>query len=266
MKVSIVIPAFNQQELLLRSLETWFPQRREFHECIVVDDGSKERLHVPSWAQIARIEREPVPRGSSAAKNHGAALASGDTLIFADSDILHMPDAVMSLKHVLSKWEDEGEPDVLLDVFRISLPEGFPERRTRNVEGMVKRLRTAGLLFDDDLTKSNCCWEQNCGMIRKELFERVGGYDAEAFQSWGFNNHDLCARVYLAGGRVSSAIPRVLTGKRLFCFHIWHEATREREQADKEFAAKWGEPYTVGWMDYIQVRAQRDRNRDAVQG
>lgn len=259
MRVSIVIPAHGQQDHLLRALETWHVQRDEFSELIVVDDGSPTPLYAPEWVRMERIERAPDPRGSSAAKNHGAARATGDYLCFADADILQLPDCMMSMKSYLRKWEDEGQPDVLLNVARYGIPQGYPMRRTRNVEGLLKRLTVSGELFDPDLQKGNNCWEQNCSLIRRELFDRVGGYDADTFKSWGFNNHDLCMRVYLAGGRVSSSIPRTSTGKRLYCFHLWHDAPRDRETADAEFASKWGEKWTHGLMGYVQFKAS-ERN------
>lgn len=243
MKVSIVIPAFNQQKLLLRSLETLHAQRHEIHECIVVDDGSRERLGAQNWVHLTRIDREPEHRGSSAAKNFGAALSSGDVLVFADADILHMPDAIQSLKRSLDSWEKEGVRDILLNVTRVGLPQSFPLKRTRNMETLLASCRIADLLVDEAMTSSKCCWEQNCGMIPKEFFVRIGGYE-ERLKSWGFNNHDLCLRVMLAGGRVSSAIPRVRDGKRLHCFHLWHEAGRDMEQAKQEFIAVWGEEWS----------------------
>src|SRR6185369_17232654 len=139
MKVSVVIPAFNHQDLLDRSLATWEPQRDEAHEVIVVDDGSENPLTVPSWVTLYRFDHDGVHRGSSRAKNKGAEIATGDYLCFADSDILHMPDALISLKRSMAQWESEGDPNVILNVWRVSLADGYPARRTRNIEGLLKR-------------------------------------------------------------------------------------------------------------------------------
>mgnify|MGYP001603510589 CR=1 FL=1 len=264
MRVSVVVPAFNHPELLERSLATLEVQRHEASEIIVVDDGSAKPLEVPSWVTLYRFEPDGVHRGSSRAKNKGAEISTGDHLCFADSDILHMPDALVSLKRQMARWEDEGEPNALINVWRVSLPDGYPARRTRNIEALLKRMRAAGLAFDEDLERSSCYWEQNCGLLRRDLFDRVGRYDDVSLRSWGFNNHDLDMRVMMAGGRISSAVPRHSTGKRLLCFHIWHEATREREQADKEFAAKWGEKWTQGIMEYAKHRGECERKDRAV--
>ena len=266
MRVSVVIPAFGHQDLLDRSLATWERQHTEAHEIIVVDDGSAVPLSVPPWVTLYRFEHDGVHRGSSRAKNKGAEIATGDYLCFADSDILHMPDALASLSHTMGKWEAEGERNVILNVWRVSLPDGYPERRTRNVEGLLKRMRIAGLAFDEALTKSSCYWEQNCGMLSRTLFLKVGGYDKSTLKSWGFNNHDLDMRVMLAGGRVSSAIPRISTGKRLLCFHIWHDSVRDRGVADVEFATKWGEKWTCGIMEYAKYRGECDSENHTVQG
>lgn len=245
MKVSIVIPAFDQQKLLLRSLETLYVQRHEFHECIVIDDGSRERLGAPKWVRLERLNRDPEHRGSSYAKNYGAALAEGDTLVFADADILHMPDAIRSLKDAMDDWEKEGTTDVLLNVMRVGLPQSFPLKRTKSMEALLTSCRSANLLVDEIMKTPRFCWEQNCGMIPKEFFTRIKGYDAEKLKSWGFNNHDLCLRVAMAGGRVSSFIKRAKTGLRLHCFHMWHEAARDMDKAKAEFISAWGEEWST---------------------
>lgn len=234
MRLSLIIPAHNEQRHLDRSLATLLRQRDQFGECIVVDDGSDPPLTLPDWVTPVRVRRRPGHRGSSFAKNLGASYSTGDYLCFCDSDILHLPDAFASLRSTMQAWIDEGEPDVLLNVARYSLR---ADADTTNLEA---------LWYEGQDTKEGrtaVCWEQNCGLIRRDLFESLGGYDEKSFPSWGFNNHDLCLRLAAAGGRVSSYIPRVAANGRLMCFHQWHENNVDIEQAKKEFIAKWGEEW-----------------------
>lgn len=242
MKISVVIPAFNQPAKLARSLATLSTQTSPPHEIIIVDDGSKTPIPPQQGCIVTRIERDPVHRGSSAAKNHGARLATGDYLCFADSDILHVPDAMQSIEAVLPTWDR----DTLIDVFRISLPRGYHKKYYAD----MNRLETAcsDILKDPDMTFGAVCWEQNCGVIRRDYFNELGGYDETAFPSWGFNNQDLCARVILDGGHVTSAIKRLSTDKRLYCYHIWHRAPRGEKAAKREWMAKWGEEFSATWM------------------
>jgi glycosyltransferase involved in cell wall biosynthesis len=253
--ISIVIPAFGNQHALDLSLATLHPQTRwmrkiapyERWECIVVDDGSDPPLKVPDWCMAARIPRDPIHRGSSAAKNYGASLATGQYLAFCDSDILHLPDALESLLATIHQWEADGQPDVLLNTMRVSLPDGYKDKYIRDVEKLLTKCRSANLLNDEAIETSALCYEQNESLIRRSYFFQLGGYDAASFPSWGMNNQDLDLRVAMSGGRISSAIPRASTGQRLHCFHIFHENHISKQKATEEFVAKWG----VEWSDRL---------------
>ena len=123
--------------MLDRSLRNLKSQvQRHALECIIVDDGSKLPLVAPYWCRLMRIERPPVGRGSSAAKNYGAERAEGDTLVFIDSDILCLRDTLLAVQRQMHACEEVGEYDTLLNVMRVSLPEGYPIMRMRNLEGL----------------------------------------------------------------------------------------------------------------------------------
>lgn len=244
MKVSMVIPAFNEQRLLLNSLITIEPQRHHLHECIVVDDGSNPPIKCPSWIDLHRIDRPKTHRGSSAAKNVGATIASGDYLLFTDSDFLHVPDAIESLKMSMQFYVDALGEQVLVNTVRHGIPEEDMPVPPHDIEKYLDAHRDE--LIDPNMTNPRIrCWEQNFSMIKRGFFWSIGGYDDVGFPSWGFNNHDLCMRVFQAGGYITSTVRRISNGKRLITTHQWHDnGVPNRDQANKEFAAKWGEPFT----------------------
>jgi GT2 family glycosyltransferase len=92
--LSVVIPARNMNYSLPTVLDALAAQEiAEAPEVIVVDDGSGDgtadaaRLH-PLRPVVVRMPRR---RGPSTARNVGAFLASGDTVVFADADMLLPP-------------------------------------------------------------------------------------------------------------------------------------------------------------------------------
>ena len=268
MQISIVMPAFNNQKMLDRSLAMLKAQVQRYAlECIVVDDGSKLPLVAPYWCRLLRIDRPPVSRGSSAAKNYGARHAEGDTLVFIDSDILCLKDTLLALQREMHACEEIGDNKMLLNVMRVSLPEGYPIMRMRNLEVLLRRCRSADILCNEKMNDSSTCWEQNVGMIRKSLFDSLGGYDEVTFRNWGMNNQDLDLRVFQAGGLVTSYIHRTINKRRLYCFHPWHMAQRSRWHADKEFSSKWGEPFSQALILRIigETANERDGKGDSIQ-
>ena len=90
-KVSIVVPAFNEELLLPATLESIAAAARAFDqagwssELIVCDNNSTDRTAEIAEAAGARVVFEPVNQ-ISRARNAGAAVATGEWLIFVDAD------------------------------------------------------------------------------------------------------------------------------------------------------------------------------------
>jgi glycosyltransferase involved in cell wall biosynthesis len=91
MKLSVVVPAFNEEKLLAATLEharrgcEVFAARGWACELIVCDNNSTDRTPEIARAAGARVVFEPANQ-ISRARNTGAAAASGDWLLFIDAD------------------------------------------------------------------------------------------------------------------------------------------------------------------------------------
>jgi glycosyltransferase involved in cell wall biosynthesis len=90
-KISIVVPAFNEERLLgeslarIRSAATVFRQINWKFELIVCDNNSTDRTAEIARAAGALVVFEPINQ-IARARNSGAAAATGDWLIFVDAD------------------------------------------------------------------------------------------------------------------------------------------------------------------------------------
>ena len=91
MKISLIIPAFNEERLLgetlrqVKSALTAFSRRGWGTEIIVCDNNSTDRTAELARAAGAVVVSEPVNQ-IARARNRGAAAATGDWLIFLDAD------------------------------------------------------------------------------------------------------------------------------------------------------------------------------------
>ena len=91
MKLSIVVPAFNEERLLPGSLQSITGASVAFvdagwtSELIVCDNNSTDRTADIAAAAGARVVFEPVNQ-ISRARNAGAAAATGEWLLFVDAD------------------------------------------------------------------------------------------------------------------------------------------------------------------------------------
>ena len=107
MRVSVVVPAFNEERLLAQSLQSIRAALRAFEapgwscELIVCDNNSTDRTAAIAREAGARVVFEPVNQ-ISRARNAGAAQASGDWLIFVDADSMPSIELFSEVRSVIS--------------------------------------------------------------------------------------------------------------------------------------------------------------------
>lgn len=97
MRFSLVIPAWNEEVLLPRLLETVDVARARFHggpeavEVIVADNASTDRTAAigrERGCAVVRVEKRRI----ACARNGGAAMARGELLAFVDADMRIHPE------------------------------------------------------------------------------------------------------------------------------------------------------------------------------
>lgn len=95
MKVSVIIPVYNQEELVIRCLDS-IPKRDDV-EIIVINDGSTDDTlkvlnEYKSKYPNLKIKSYKNNKGVSYARNKGIETSTGEYLIFIDSDDYIIPD------------------------------------------------------------------------------------------------------------------------------------------------------------------------------
>jgi len=114
MKVSIVIPCYNEKDTIEKIVEAACNAPLESKEIIVVDDGSRDGTQTVLEKKLSRrvdeIIYHPVNRGKGAALRSGFAAASGDIILVQDADLEYSPDEYPLLLEPLIS----GKADVVL--------------------------------------------------------------------------------------------------------------------------------------------------------
>jgi glycosyltransferase involved in cell wall biosynthesis len=100
---SVVIPVFNRERLVARTLESCLSQQGFDFEIIVVDDGSSDGSAsiVESYSNAKlQLIRHQTNRGLGAARNTGVGRARGEWVVLLDSDDELMPGALARMSQI----------------------------------------------------------------------------------------------------------------------------------------------------------------------
>ncbi len=168
MKISVIVPVYNA-EWCLRDCLSALRENRNDAEILVVDDHSTDRS-----AEIARemgvpVLANPRGRGPAAARNVGGENATGEILLFIDSDVRVRPDTVQHVIGIL-----DSSPDVAAVFGSYDTSPAAP-----NFLSQYKNL-LHHYVHQRSSENASTFWA-GCGAIRKEIFLKAGGFSEEDY-------------------------------------------------------------------------------------
>ena len=102
MKLSIIIPTFNEEKYLPALLESIKRQDFDDYEVIVADAGSQDRTREIAQEWGCKVVEGGMP---AVGRNYGAEKARGDCLLFLDSDVILTRDYLESCVYEFQKRE-----------------------------------------------------------------------------------------------------------------------------------------------------------------
>lgn len=203
----MVIPSWNSLGLLPRCLDSLAKQGVEV-ELLVVDNGSRD-------GSVAYLEREEVPHislptnaGFSAAVNLGAARVSADAVLVLNADTALAPRCIASLEAAL--WADPSLGGVQPRILQLEADaDPLDPARGGRIYSVGQALTKDGRAVEEGAGEAQRPRHLApreifgvCGaacLLRRELFEELGGYDERYFAF--YEDVDLNVRARIAGWR-----------------------------------------------------------------
>src|SRR5215203_3415574 len=233
--VSVVIPCYNQAHFLGEAIESVLAQSYTNFEVIVVDDGSEDTTsEVASGYEGVRLIRQENG-GLSAARNRGLAEASGEYVVFLDSDDRLLVEA---LEVGVRELESHPECAFVSGTLRHITVDGAPT--------WVK----PSAYVDDHyvaLLRRNYVGTPATVMFRKWVFGETGGFDVSLRAC---EDYDLYLRIarrfpiyhhgelvaeYRRHGATMSADPALMLRSAVAVLRSKREHVRGNEEYEKAY-------------------------------
>jgi GT2 family glycosyltransferase len=195
-KVTAIIVNWNDKNVIDECIQSLLDQDRSEIEVIISDNGSKDgsiEYLQRSFPSIKIIENGKN-LGFGSAINKGLVIAKGDYIIFLNSDLKLNPKCIGELVKLLESDSNIGGaiPKIL----------HIDQQNTINSLGVL--INFTGIAYPNLLGQKDPDWiepfESACGgifMLRREVYETVGGFDEDLFLY--HEDHDLSWRIRLAG-------------------------------------------------------------------
>jgi O-antigen biosynthesis protein len=262
--VSVIVPTKDNVVVLKRCIDSIF-QKTSYtnYEIIIVDNNSKDKKTYDYFREIETIQKVKILKyekefNFSAINNFAVKNVSGEILLFLNNDTEVITNDWMTAMLEHAQQSEVGAvgckllyPDntiqhsgVILGINSISIPfeNGVAEHAHKHFpkssDGYFGRL---------NVIQNFSAVTAACMMVRKELFEKVGGFDEQNLKV-SFNDIDLCLKIRELGYRI------VYTPyAELYHYESLsrgYEDTQEKsEQSAREFRymrEKWGEKIDKG--------------------
>lgn len=166
---SVVIPLYNKEKNIERTINSVLSQTFSDYEIIVVDDGSTdngpELVRSKFGSQVRLVEK--ANGGVSSARNLGVNRSQGRWIALLDADDIWCPDHLKSFFYAISKYPDGRLFGGAYNICSSGTLLPPPNRIVG--EGYVQDyFRVA---------KTNTLFWTSAVVINKKVFEKIGGFD-----------------------------------------------------------------------------------------
>jgi GT2 family glycosyltransferase len=188
--ISVIVPVRNGGVAFARCLDALTPSCGDDCELVVADDASTDgsgEVARGRGAKVVRLERQSGP---AAARNAAARAARGSVLFFVDADVEVRAETIArvaslmrddrAVAAVFGSYDDAPAASGLVSQYK-NLLHHFVHQHARR--------------------EASTFWA-GCGAVRREAFERVGGFDGRRYARPSIEDIELGYRLRQAGFRI----------------------------------------------------------------
>jgi glycosyltransferase involved in cell wall biosynthesis len=192
-KMSLVIPVYHEEKLIEQNLQFYNDELRKKYgfEIIVSDGGSTDNTVklAEKYADKVVVHTEERRQTIAEGRNRGAEVASTDTLVFINGDSVPVDAEQFFTK--IEEWRQGKGKYAKADALAISVT-GFPDE----ILFKDKVFYTLHNTYVDLLNKVGMGMGRGeCQVIKKDVFDRVNGYNNDIVAGEDFDLYRRIAKV-----------------------------------------------------------------------
>ena len=236
--VSVIIPSYNREKLIEKSIKSVLNQSYKNIEIIVVDDNSSDNTEsvvksLQDKYEFIKYIRHETNKGGSAARNSGVKVALGELIAFLDSDDEWVGNKLEKNLEIFHK--NDKVAMVYSDMYLV------------NADTAEEKLNKSKK-YDDKyygLLCENIIGSTSLIMIKKDVFNNVGGFKEglPSCQDWDFYLNvakenviekidEPLLKYYIHQNSISGNLDRALKGHKII-FEKVLSILEENEKASK---------------------------------
>jgi len=224
--VSVIIPAYNAQDLIGHAIRSVLKQTWQDFEIVVCDDGSTDATSRQVESLIRqdsriRMLRNAANRGVSYARNAAIEAAAGDWIALLDADDYYHPSRLETLRDLARRHN----ADLVCDNVAVVPPNSNRAVRTIIKSGeFAESIILSGIAYIAKSSRLERSYAYLKPVIRKGFIERYRlGYDESLA---AFEDFDFMARCLIKGGKC------VLTEQAYYYYRLTPGSASRRPRTD----------------------------------
>ena len=209
--ISIIIPTYNEEKALPKTLQALLSQPGEF-ETILVDGGSTDRtravvadhISLTQHSVLRTVQLITAPKGRASQMNAGAKEAKGELLLFLHADTILPDGAIQRL--------NDMETDQSIQAG------GFMHQ----FSGDDWRLKCISFLDNFRCTRSRIIYGDQALFVRRTLFEQLGGFPNQPI----LEDVAFCERLIKVANPLLLYPPVITDARKFIKMGIWRSFIR----------------------------------------
>ena len=209
--ISIIIPTYNEEKALPKTLQALLSQPGEF-ETILVDGGSTDRtravvadhISLTQHSVLSTVQLITAPKGRASQMNAGAKEAKGELLLFLHADTILPDGAIQRL--------NDMETDQSIQAG------GFMHQ----FSGDDWRLKCISFLDNFRCTRSRIIYGDQALFVRRTLFEQLGGFPNQPI----LEDVAFCERLIKVANPLLLYPPVITDARKFIKMGIWRSFIR----------------------------------------